>query len=155
MAGSVLLLWVSGPEYGRLAKPRRSDQQSSLFYFIYLNLRTVNTYELLTRTNIGRIFKCGLKRPHKILKKFTSLVDIAMCWLSISKLLPSFPDFLIPSKSLTFAPVNTPFYPLSWQPSVLTPEGYCWVDGLFSILNSIYFVIQTSQSHWAFVKGFG
>ena len=32
IAGSVLLLWVSGPEDGRLAKPRRSDQRSSLFY---------------------------------------------------------------------------------------------------------------------------
>ena len=134
------------------APPFRSAVQSS---FICLNLKTVNAYEPLTRTNIGRIFKCGLKRPHKILKKFSSLVAEAIYWLSMTRLLSLFPDFLIPPKTLTFASVNTPFYPLSWQPSVLTPEGYCWVDGLFSILNSIYFVIQTSQSHWAFVKGFG
>ena len=131
--------------------PFRLALQSS---FICLNLETVDVLTA-NENKYKENFQLRPKKTTQILKKIASRANKVIHWLSIGGKCASLLDFLIPSKSPTFASVNTPFYPLSWQPSVLTPEGYCWVDGLFSILNSFYFVIQKSQSHWAFVKGFG
>ena len=53
------------------------------------------------------------KKTTKILRKFSFSVWQDNRLIINKKTFLSFLNFLIPSKSLTFASVNTPFYPLS------------------------------------------